>query len=853
MSTPDSNRWLKSSAFLNYGAAVLSVIVALFIARWMQIEYEFQPLTPFLCAIMFSAWLGGLKPGLFAVALSLLAFHHYFLSPILPSGVEKEIPRLLLAAATALFIMSLAAAQRSVAEALRESELRLRQIAENIREVFWMAYRALDEPLYVSPAYEKIWGRSLEGLRQQPRSFFEAIHAEDREHAAGIIIGQGEQEIDIEYRIVKPDGSLRWIRDRRFPVKDASGTVCRIAGVAEDITERKLAEMALKQADDRLRLVLDTTPALIHTGRPDGYLDYINQRWLKYAGLSLEDLQGWAWTATIHPEDVEGILNKWRECLASGEPLQHEARLRRADGEYRWMLHRKVPLRDEHGNVVKWYGSSIDIEDRKRVEEALWNSEQKLREQEGLYRMLTENANDFIRVHELDGRSIYASPSVMRLYGQEPARIFQFAHPDDLAICRQWWEQVLAKGREPLLWRVRDRDGGWRWMETQGSLVRYHGQPHVMTVCRDVTEWKKAEEEALENARTIQAMSVQREEHLRLVIDTIPTMAWSLRPDGVVDFLNQRWLDYSGLSLEQYVEEPTGMIHPEDIPRVLEKWLANMAVGEPFEDEMRLRRADGEFRWFLVRDVPLRDERGNIVKWYGTSTDIEDRKRAEYALRDAAAQLEALSQRLVALQEFERKELARELHDRIGQSLTALNINLKILATALPSQASDQLRARLADSEELVESTAAAIRNVMSELRPPMLDDQGLVPALDWYARQFSARTGISVAVRAQESAERPAPEMEIALFRVVQEALNNVVKHAQASRVEIILGRSGSEYVMTVEDDGVGFDAAEVAVAPQLGLGMVTMRERTQALGGRLEVRAGRGDGTRLTVRVPA
>jgi len=171
----------------------------------------------------------------------------------------------------------------------------------------------------------------------------------------------------------------------------------------------------------------------------------------------------------------------------------------------------------------------------------------------------------------------------------------------------------------------------------------------------------------------------------------------------------------------------------------------------------------------------------------------------------------------------------------------------------LPPQASDELRSRLADSEALIESTTAAIGDILSELRPSMLDDHGLALALDWYARQFSARTGVSVAVRGLESAERPAPEMEIALFRIAQEALNNVVKHARASRVEITLERTGSEHVMSVQDDGVGFVAAEERAEGPAGLGMVTMRERAQAVGGRFEVRAVPGEGTRLTVRVPA
>jgi PAS domain S-box-containing protein len=153
---------------------------------------------------------------------------------------------------------------------------------------------------------------------------------------------------------------------------------------------------------------------------------------------------------------------------------------------------------------------------------------------------------------------------------------------------------------------------------------------------------------AIEAKRSEDALR-KSEDSLRMVIDTIPVMAWSLLPDGAVDFLNQRWLDYTGLSLKQYLEEPMRPMHPEDIPRVMEKWLAVMAASEPYEDEMRLRRADGEYRWFLIRTVPLRDEQGNIVKWYGTSTDIEDRKQAEDTLRRNQAFFAAEAQRIGGL------------------------------------------------------------------------------------------------------------------------------------------------------------------------------------------------------------
>jgi PAS domain S-box-containing protein len=347
--------------------------------------------------------------------------------------------------------------------------------------------------------------------------------------------------------------------------------------------------------------------------------------------------------------------------------------------------------------------------------------------------------------------------------------------------------------------------------------------------------------------------SRQKEEHLRLVIDTIPTMAWSVRPDGAVDFVNQRSLDYTGLSLEEALADSNGIVHPEDRPKVMEKWLSNMAAGEHFEDEMRLLRADGEYRWFLVRTVPLRNEKGNIVKWYGTSTDVNDLKHAENALRGSGVQLQALTRRLVELQETERKDLAREMHDRIGPTLTALSINLQLIEDALPPALRHSLAATLADSRAQVSEAATAMRDVMGELRPHELDDHGLPPALGRYADQFSARAGIAAMVRVGAPYERAALDVEIALFRIAQEALNNVAKHAGANSVVISLEYLGTEYVMSIVDDGIGFGASDVPVdrvRPKLG--MVTMRERAEAVGGRLSIEPNPIGGTRLTVRVP-
>jgi signal transduction histidine kinase len=228
-------------------------------------------------------------------------------------------------------------------------------------------------------------------------------------------------------------------------------------------------------------------------------------------------------------------------------------------------------------------------------------------------------------------------------------------------------------------------------------------------------------------------------------------------------------------------------------------------------------------------------------------------RESEAELRASTEQLQAMSRRLVDLQEFERRRFSRELHDRVGQNLTALGINLDILKTQLPGNGNDAFRSRLDDAAALLDATTSSIENVMSELRPPMLDDYGLLPALQWYADEFSARTGIQVSVEGDEQMKRPGQASEIALFRIAQEALNNVAKHARASRVRITLGHSDGRLVMALKDDGKGLDAT---LAPgskrRPGLGMVTMRERTQAVGGEFEIGPAPGRGTQVVVRVP-
>jgi PAS domain S-box-containing protein len=421
--------------------------------------------------------------------------------------------------------------------------------------------------------------------------------------------------------------------------------------------------------------------------------------------------------------------------------------------------------------------------------------------------------------------------------------------------------EVLDVARNHLFTIAR-RYGNWEVLETPELIqakqemmsLNEKLEQRVIERTRELAATnEKLRREISERTRAEEALR-RSEDHLRLVIDAIPTMAWSLGSDGIVDFLNQRWVDYTGLSLEQFIEEPTRPIHSEDIPRVVERWRAEMAVGEPYDDEMRLQRADGEYRWFLVRTAPLRDERGNLVKWYGVSIDIEERKRAEEQLSATNVQLRALSESLRSAREQEGARIAREIHDELGAALMSLKWGLEELDKTF-AEAGDQAqlaarREKTAAMMKLIDNTINVVRRIAAELRPSILDDLGLVEAIEWQAQKFQAQTGIVCRCDCSLEDVELSQDQSTAVFRIFQEALTNILRHAQATSVDITMRKENGELILTISDNGRGI--MEDEEAGRLSLGILGMRERAHLAGGRIDITGVKGEGTEVIVRVP-
>src|SRR5258706_6830862 len=259
-------------------------------------------------------------------------------------------------------------------ETLRQSEAYLAEAQRLSQTGSWAWSPNPDKDIrYWSEECYRVLGFDPSEPLPRFEEFFQRIHLDDqartRERFEKAIHDKADFELD--YRIVHPDKGVRDIHVVGHAVHDRAGELVEFVGTVIEVTERKRAEEELRASESKYRHLVDTTPAFVHTALPNGDLDFFNRGWLEYLGLPITDLLGWRWTTAIHPEDVEELLNKWRASLESGQPLVAESRVRRADGEYRWLLHRKQPQRNEAGEIVKWYGSSIEIEERKRGEALL--------------------------------------------------------------------------------------------------------------------------------------------------------------------------------------------------------------------------------------------------------------------------------------------------------------------------------------------------------------------------------------------------------------------------------------------------------------------------------------------------
>ncbi|MDQ7968856.1 MAG: PAS domain-containing protein [Oxalicibacterium faecigallinarum] len=344
-------------------------------------------------------------------------------------------------------------------------------------------------------------------------------------------------------------------------------------------------------------------------------------------------------------------------------------------------------------------------------------------------------------------------------------------------------------------------------------------------------------------------MTHHDDELQRAILNNIPDQAWLKDVESRYILVNDAFMAACQKSEAEIIGKTPDEVWPVawgEKYKISDRQV--MQSGQRYRYEEQRRGADGHMRWYDTIKTPIYNESGEVIGTTGISRDITDRKSAEQALLESRTQLRELSAYLQSVREEERTRIARELHDELGQSLTAIRIGLDVIDAqpGMPDQSRQQQIKRL---QAIAGSTMESVQRIAADLRPQMLDELGLHAAVDWLLESFSERTGIAYALHTPALPDDVSTDISTAIFRVLQEALTNVSRHSKASHVDVAIDVDGAVLVMQIADNGRGIEPSTIR---SKGLGLVGMRERVFMLGGRLEVESQSGEGTRIRVHIP-
>jgi PAS domain S-box-containing protein len=664
---------------------------------------------------------------------------------------------------------------------------------------------------------------------------------------------------EVSFRARNAEGGYRWFLSRVEPLRASDGTLLYWIGVTLDIDDAKRAENALRKSEKELRDAIDTIPALVWSALPDGSNTYVNKRFMEHTGSSAEQTAGSGWKALVHPDDLERHAGKWMEAVATGRPHESEVRSRRADGQYRWQLDRGAPLRDEDGNIVKWYGVTTDIEDRKRAEEALQRSEAYLAEAQRLSHT---------------GSFGWRPDSGEIVWSDETYRIFEYDHAVkptiNLAV-----QRVHPDDRPEFLKVIESASAGatqfehtYRLLLPDGSVKHVHALAHALQdasgnrefvgAVTDITSIKRAEEEL----RTSEAYLAEAQKLSQ-------TGSWAWGPDQDIKYWSEecyRVLSFDSQDGLPRFEDFLQRLHPDDQPGFRE--LIQTAIREKaeWEADYRIVHPDGPVRDIHVVGHPVVSTSGHLVEFVGTVIDVTERKRAEQE-RARLRQLEsdlAHTNRVSTLGEM-AASLAHEIKQPIAAAITSASSCLEWLAHEPPNL--DRARAAAARIDKYGNRAAEIIDRIRSLYKKSapqreLVDVNGIIQEMLTLLKGEADRN--SVAMRTELAPDLPKITADrVQLQQVFMNLMLNAIEAMKDSGGDLTVKSElqDSQLQFSVSDTGVGLPkekmdqifSAFFTTKPQgSGMGLAISRSIVESHGGQLWATANDGRGATFHFTLP-
>jgi PAS domain S-box-containing protein len=765
--------------------------------------------------------------------------------------------------------------------ALKRSEALLRTIIELIDDLVYVKDEG-GRYILANAAMARVLDRSVPDILGQndamlfPADFARQAMANDR-----IVIVQNQAATFEERPLLAGVG--RTFAARKAPYQDEHGRVIGVAGISRDLTEQKNTEEALRRNQSSLA----EAERLAHVGSwnldvASGTLIWSDEQYRIFGlvpgapALTLDRFQ-----SIVHPEDRARVQRSRDLAVGGGQPYEACYRLIRPDGTERIVRSWARLILDDAGRPVRMSGSVQDITEQRQADEMLRASEE-------LFRAVFEGALEAMILADDDGRYVNANPAACKLFGVPlekllDRRLTDFTEPSFDA--HEAWDEFRRAGSAEGRFRLVRPDGTLTYTEYGAKADVVPGRH--LSVLRDVSDHRRAEEALRRSAERLaflhesdRAILAARSpvQIAHAALERLDRIMRLWRADvGMIDFGSRQAQVYAAvggaleefpvgtrLSLDEFgaldlkalgqdrvfiVDDTSNAVAP------LGTRVNLPALGVGSYARIPLTNAGelvGSLNLYAATPRAFDPDQLELAREVADSLAIAI-KQAELfdEVRTGRERLQDLSRRLLWAQEEERRRIAGELHDEIGQALTALKLNLRAIS---PSLAAPGPIGRLDDSIALVDRTIEQVRGLSLDLRPPLLDDLGLVPALRSYFGTMARRSDIETSFTVHDEINEQNPEIETACYRIAQEAMTNVVRHSGAKTVQIELMRSGQQFVLVVADDGPGFDVTAALARASAGasLGLLGMRERAALVGGHVTIASGPDRGTIVRATFP-
>jgi PAS domain S-box-containing protein len=593
-----------------------------------------------------------------------------------------------------------------------------------------------------------------------------------------------------------------------------------------------------------IQSAIEPTPHMLWMAREDGSVEFVDQQALDYAGMLPEELHGWGWLKLIFAAEAPLAEAKWKEAIQKGNPYAAKYRLRRNDGSYQWHEAAAVPVRGSNGQIQKWVGTWINIEDRKQAEKRIAELVS-----------IVRNSQDAIIGKTLDGIVTSWNQGAERLFGYRAEEMV--GEPVTKLIPGERIEEeteILAQIRRGERFDHyetvrRRRDGRLVDVSLTVSPIR-DAEGRLIgasKIARDITERKAAEKKLQESQVRFEAVIESAMDAIITIDETQRVVLFNAAAERMFGCAASQAL---GRSLDRFIPTRLREAHSAHVRAFAVTGVTSRAMGK-FGDLVGLH-VDG--REFPIEASISQAEVAGAKLCTVILRDITQRKEAERALSRSEGELRALAAKLQRAREEEAIRIARELHDQLGRSLTSIKMELLLIKKIVCGQPSAEgihaINEKTNTMLEAIDDTVHVVRRISTELRPAILDDLGLAAAIEWQANDFQRRSAVSCIVNVPEEELEVSREQATAFFRIFQEILTNVARHSKAGRLWVHLTVQDAEVVLEVEDDGVGI-SPEAASQPH-ALGLVGMRERAAIFGGQVEIAGTPGKGTTVIVRMP-